>query len=55
MRTENIIIDLKNLEDIIDFSNLDKNQELLVIKTKKYLVNSKEKHLKMLRLMNLLL
>ena len=28
MRTENIIRDLKNLEDIFDFSNLDENIEL---------------------------
>ena len=28
MRTENIIRDLKNLEDRFDFSNLDENIEL---------------------------
>ena len=28
MRTENIIKDLKILEDIFDFSNLDENHEL---------------------------
>ena len=35
MRTENIIKDLKNLEDIFDFSNLDKNHELYSNKNKK--------------------
>ena len=34
MRTENIIKDLKNLEDIFDFSNLDKNHELYGNKNK---------------------
>ena len=28
MKTKDIIKDLKNLEDIFDFSNLDKNHEL---------------------------
>ena len=35
MKTENIIKDLKNLEDIFDFSNLDKNHELFSEKNKK--------------------
>ena len=35
MRTENIINDLKNLEYIFDFSNLDKNHELYSNKNKK--------------------
>ena len=35
MKTENIIKDLKNLEDIFDFSNLDKNHELYSEKNKK--------------------
>ena len=35
MKTENIIEDLKNLEDIFDFSNLDENHELFSNKNKK--------------------
>ena len=35
MKTENIIKDLKNLENIFDFSNLDKNHELFSEKNKK--------------------
>ena len=35
MRTENIIKDLKNLEDIFDFSNLDENHELFTEKNEK--------------------
>ena len=35
MRTENIIKDLKNLEDIFDFSYLDQNHELFSNKNKK--------------------
>ena len=35
MKTENIINDLKNLEDIFDFSNLDENHELFSNKNKK--------------------
>ena len=35
MRTENIIKNLKNLEDIFDFSNLDENHELYSNKNKK--------------------
>ena len=34
MRTENIIKDLKNLEDINDFSNLDENHEIYKNKNK---------------------
>ena len=35
MKTENIKKDLKNLEDIFDFSNLDENHELYSNKNKK--------------------
>ena len=35
MKTENIIKDLKNLEDKFDFSNLDENHELFSNKNKK--------------------
>ena len=35
MKTENIIKDLKNLEDIFDFSNLDESHELFSNKNKK--------------------
>ena len=35
IETENIINDLKNLQDLFDFSNLDKNQELFSNKSKK--------------------
>ena len=35
MKTENIIKDLKNLEEIFDFSNLDENHELFSNKNKK--------------------
>ena len=35
MKTENIINDLKKLEDIFDFSNLDENHELFSNKNKK--------------------
>ena len=34
-KTKDIIKDLKNLEDIFDFSNLDENHELFSIKNKK--------------------
>ena len=34
MRTENIIKDLKNLEDMFDFSNLDENHDLFSNKNK---------------------
>ena len=46
MRTENIIKDLKNLEDMFDFSNLDKEHDLISNEKKKYLENLKEKHLR---------
>ena len=35
VNTKNIIKDLKNLEDIFDFSNLDKNNELFSKKKQK--------------------
>ena len=35
IETQNIINDLKNLEDLFDFSNLDKNHELFSNKNKK--------------------
>ena len=35
IETENIINDLKNLDDLFDFSNLDKNHELFSNKNKK--------------------
>ena len=35
MKTENIIEDLKNLEDVFDFSNLDENHEVFSEKNKK--------------------
>ena len=35
MKTKDIIKDLKNLEDIFDFSNLDKNHELFSERNKK--------------------
>ena len=35
MKTENFIKDLKNLEDIFDFSNLDQNHEIFSEKNKK--------------------
>ena len=35
VNTKDIIKDLKNLEDIFDFSNLDENHELFSIKNKK--------------------
>ena len=35
MKTENIIKDLKNLEDIFDFSNLDENHEIFSDDNKK--------------------
>ena len=36
IETENIINDLKNLEDLFDFSNLDENHELFSNKNKKF-------------------
>ena len=41
LKTKDVIRDLKNLEDIFDFSNLDKNHELFSNKNKKSLVNLK--------------
>ena len=41
MKTQNIIEDLKNLEDIFDFSNLNKIMNYIVIKTKNLLGDSK--------------
>ena len=35
MKTKDIIKDLKNLEDIFDFSNLDENQEIYSERNKK--------------------
>ena len=35
VNTKDIVEDLKNLEDIFDFSNLDKNHELFSNKNKK--------------------
>ena len=35
VNTKDIVKDLKNLEDIFDFSNIDKNQELFSSKNKK--------------------
>ena len=46
IKTDNIINDLNNLEDLFDFSNLNTNNELFSNKIKKYLVNLKLKHLK---------
>ena len=41
LNTKVIIKDLKNLEDIFDFSNLDENHELFSIKNKKVIENFK--------------
>ena len=41
IETENIINDLKNIEDLFDFSNLDKNHELFSNKNKKVVVKFK--------------
>ena len=41
INTKNIIKDLKSLEDIFDFANLDKIMNYSVTKTKKYVVNFK--------------
>ena len=38
INTKHNIKDLKNLEEIVDFSNLDKNQVFFSIKNKKRLV-----------------
>ena len=37
LNTKNIIKDLKNLEDIFDFSNLDKNQEFFSNENEKFI------------------
>ena len=52
VNTKDIMKDLKNLEDIFDFSNLDKNHELFSKKKQKKLVNLKLKPLKRFGLMN---
>ena len=44
--TQNVINNLKNLEEIFDFSNLNKNHEIFSEKNKKLLENSKSKHQK---------
>ena len=41
VNTKDIIKDLKNLEDIFDFSNLDKNHELFSNKNKKVIGKTK--------------
>ena len=46
MKTENIIEDLKNLEDIFDFGNLDENHELFSNKKKKIIGKFKIETLK---------
>ena len=51
--TKDIIKDLKNLEVIFDFSNLDKNHELFSNKNKKVLGRFKIETLKKIGLMNL--
>ena len=43
VKTENINEDLKNLEDIFDFSNLDENHELFSEKNKKMIDKFKTK------------
>ena len=53
MKTKDIIEDLKNLEDIFDFSNLDENHDLFSNKNKKEWVFSKLELLKIFGLMNL--
>ena len=49
VKTKDIIKDLKNLEDIFDFSNLDKNHELFSNKNKKaigkFKIETPENHL----------
>ena len=44
MKTKDIIKDLKNLEDIFDFSNLDKNHELYSEKNKKVIGKMKNRN-----------
>ena len=41
IKTQNIINDLKNLEDLFDFSNLNKNHELFSNKNKKVVTKFK--------------
>ena len=41
IRTDNVINDLKNLEDLFDFRNLNKDHQYSVITTKKLLANLK--------------
>ena len=50
--TKDIIKDLKNVEHRFDFSNLDKNLELISKKKRKLRVNSNQKLLKIFGLMN---
>ena len=47
------IIDLKNMEDLIDFSNLSENDELVTDKNKMFWGKSRKKLLKIFGLMNL--
>ena len=54
VNTKDIIKDLKKLEDIFDFSNIDENYEVFSNKNKKVTVNLKLKLLKTLGLTNLL-
>ena len=53
MKTKDIIKDLKNLEDIFDFSNLDKKHELFSERNKKVIGKFKMKLLKISGLTNL--
>ena len=48
MKTKDIVKDLKNLEDIFDFSNLDKNHELYSEKDKKVIGKFKIETLKII-------
>ena len=53
VNTEDIIKDLKKLEDMFDFSNLDERHELFSNKNKKEWVFSESRLLKIFGLMNL--
>ena len=53
VNTKDIINDLKNLEDIFDFSNLDEKHDLFSNNNKRKWVFSKLRHLKIFGLMNL--
>ena len=53
IETQNIINDLKNLEDLFDFSNLNENHELFSTKNKKVVGKFKIETLKIFGLMNL--